>query len=72
MSPCSTIATEQWGATSTYIFATHVKLSSAVLSTLPTPPKPTTLPTMPVKLAENLPRQVYVSKLVDVSVRDVS
>ena len=54
MSPCSPTATEQWGVTSTYIFATHVKLSSAVLSTLPTPPKPTTLPMMPVKLAENL------------------
>ena len=55
MSPCSPTATEQWGATSTYIFATRVKLSSAVLSTLPThPPKPTVLPTMPVKLAENL------------------
>jgi hypothetical protein len=47
-------ATEQWGVTSTYIFATHVKLSSAVLSTLPTSPKPTTLPMMTVKLAENL------------------
>ena len=44
MSPCSPTATEQWGATSTYIFATHVKLSFTVLSTLPTPPKPTTLP----------------------------
>ena len=53
MSPCSPTATEQWGATSTYIFATYVKISSTVLSTLPTPPKPTTLPMMPVKLAEN-------------------
>jgi len=55
MSPYSPItATEQWGATSMYIFATHVKLSSAVLSTLPAPPKPSTLPMMLVKLAENL------------------
>ena len=54
MSPCSPTATEQWGATSMYIFATHVKLSSTVLSTLPTPPKRTTVPMMPVKLAGNL------------------
>jgi hypothetical protein len=30
MSPCSPTATEQWGVTSTYIFATHVTLLSAV------------------------------------------
>ena len=53
MSLCRPTATEQWGVTSTYIFAAHVKLSSAVPSTLPTPPKPTTLPMMPVQLAEN-------------------
>jgi hypothetical protein len=52
MSFCRPTATEQCGVTSTYICATHVKLSSAVLPTLPTPPKPTTLPMMPIKLAK--------------------
>ena len=30
MSLCRPTATQQWGVTSTYIFATHVKLSSAL------------------------------------------